>query len=144
MVCRVALVLAGAIACLAAMGSGGRAGPPDAAHGERIFQFCFSCHSVDPAEQANLQGPSLFHIVGRPAASIRGFDYSDAMKSRAAKGLVWDESTLDAYVADPESFVPGTRMSAPPIRDAQDRADLIAYLARSRPHQPWTRGRTLQ
>jgi cytochrome c len=44
---------------------------------------------------------------------------------------VWDETTLDAYVADPERIVPGTRMSAMPLRDAQDRADLIAYLART-------------
>ena len=57
-------------------------------------------------------------------------------ESHAAKGLVWDESTLDAYVADPESVVPGTRMSSPPIRDAQDRADLIAYLARSGRYRP--------
>ena len=107
------------------------AGPPDAAHGERVFQFCFACHSVDPAEQANLQGPSLYRIVGRPAASLSGYDYSEAMRGRAAKGLVWDEATLDAYIGDPENVVPGTKMSAPPMRDAQDRADLIAYLARS-------------
>jgi cytochrome c len=58
------------------------------------------------------------------------------MRGHAAKGLVWDEATLDAYIADPESIVPGTRMSAPPVRDAQDRADLIAYLARSGRYQP--------
>ena len=112
------------------------AAPPDAAHGERVFQFCFACHSVNPAETANLQGPSLYRVVGRPAASLAGFDYSDAMKGRAASGLVWDEATLDAYVADPESVVPGTRMSAPPVREAQDRADLIAYLSRSGGYQP--------
>src|SRR5205814_265763 len=102
----------------------------------RIFQFCFSCHSVDADEQTKLQGPSLYRIIGRPAASLAGFDYSDAMKSRGAKGLIWDAATLDAYIADPDGIVPGTRMSAPPVRDEKDRADLIAYLAQSGRYQP--------
>ena len=123
--------LALALWILVVFAHGAVADPGDAARGERVFQFCFSCHAVDPAEKATLQGPSLYRIIGRPAAAIAGFDYSDAMKERAAKGLVWDPATLDAYLADPESAVPGTRMSVPPLRDAQDRADLIAYLARS-------------
>ena len=106
------------------------AGGGDAARGERVFQRCYACHSVDPKEAANLQGPSLYRIIGRPAAAIAGFDYSDSMNKRAANGLVWDVATLDAYIADPDSIVPGTTMSIPPLREAQDRADLIAYLAR--------------
>jgi cytochrome c len=102
----------------------------DAARGERAFQRCFSCHSVDPNEAADLQGPTLYRVVGRPAAAIPGFDYSDAMKAKAAAGLVWDAETLDRYIADPEEVVPGTRMIVPPLREAQERADIIAYLAR--------------
>ena len=101
----------------------------DAGRGERAFQRCYSCHSVDPNEKAKLQGPGLCRIIGRPAAAISDFEYSDAMRAKAAAGLIWDATTLDRYVADPESFVPGTRMSAPPLRDDQERADLIAYLA---------------
>ena len=108
----------------------------DAAHGERVFQYCFACHSVDPNEKAQLQGPSLTHIIGRPAASLKGFDYSDAMKQRGAAGLVWTAATLDTYIADPQSVVPGTRMAAVPVRDAKDRADLIAYLAKSGAWRP--------
>lgn len=103
----------------------------DAARGERAFQRCYACHSVDPAERAKLQGPSLFAIIGRPAAAIADFDYSEALRQKGAAGLVWDAVTLDLYIADPESVVPGTRMSVPPLRDEQERADLIAYLARS-------------
>ena len=101
----------------------------DAGRGGRAFQRCYSCHSVDPNEKAKLQGPSLCRIMGRPAAAISDFEYSDAMRAKAAAGLIWDATTLDRYVADPENFVPGTRMSAPPLRDDQERADLIAYLA---------------
>ena len=103
----------------------------DAARGERVFQRCFACHSVDPNEQAKLQGPSLYRIMGRPAAAVPGFEYSDAMRRKGAAGLVWDRATLDRYIADPEGLVPGTAMSAPPPRDEQERADLLAYLGRS-------------
>jgi cytochrome c2 len=108
----------------------------DKARGERVFQRCFACHSVDPNEKAKLQGPSLYRIMGRPAAAIPGFEYSDAMRSKGAAGLVWDAATLDRYIADPEGVVPGTAMSAPPLRDEQERADLLAYLARSGSHWP--------
>ena len=108
----------------------------DATRGERIFQYCFSCHSVDPNEPTHLEGPSLYRILNRPAASLKGFNYSDAMNKRGAEGLIWDAATLNAYVADPQAIVPGTRMSAAPLRDDQARADLIAYLAQSGPYRP--------
>jgi cytochrome c len=121
-------MLAAALGCWleagAAWGTGG-----DAARGERVFQRCFSCHSVDPIETARLQGPSLFRIVGRRAASVAGFEYSDAMKAKGTAGLVWTPEALDRFVADPEDLVPGTPMVVlPPLRDAQERSDLIAYL----------------
>ena len=103
----------------------------DAARGERAFLRCYSCHSVDPNEASKLQGPSLYRIVGRRAASIAGFDYSEAMLEKAAAGLVWDSTSLERYIADPEAMVPGTRMSIPPLRDEQERADIVAYLARA-------------
>ena len=106
----------------------------DAARGERVFQRCYACHSVAPQEPAKLQGPSLYRIVGRPAATMAEFDYSEAMRGKAAAGLVWDAATLDRYIADPDAVVPGARMMlVPPLHDAQERADLIAYLARSGP-----------
>ena len=108
----------------------------DPGRGERAFQRCYSCHSVDPNETAKLQGPSLYRIMGRPAAAIPGFAYSDAMRARGAAGLVWDATTLEHYIADPESVVAGTSMSAPPLRDAHERADLIAYLALSGRYRP--------
>jgi cytochrome c len=108
----------------------------DSTRGERVFQRCFACHSVDPNERSMLQGPSLYRIMGRPAGAIPGFEYSDPMRRKGAAGLVWDAATLDRYIADPEGLVPGTAMSAPPLRDEQDRADLLAYLARSGSYSP--------
>ena len=116
-------------------GSASYAAEGDAARGERAFQRCYSCHSVDPNDTAKLQGPNLFQIIGRPAGAITGFEYSDAMRDKAASGLVWDAATLDRYIADPDAVVPGTLMSVPPVRDEQERADLIAYLASSGPYR---------
>ena len=106
----------------------GTATEGDARRGERVFQFCFSCHSVDPNEKAKLQGPNLAAVVGRRAAALPDFEYSDAMKAKAAEGLAWNRDMLDRYVREPEAIVPGGRMSFPGIKDATDRADLIAYL----------------
>jgi cytochrome c len=53
------------------------------------------------------------------------------MREKAAAALTWDAATLDRYIADPKAAVPGTRMSVPPLRDDQERADVIAYLVRS-------------
>ena len=57
--------------------------------------------------------------MGRRAAAVPGFAYSNAMMEKGATGLVWDAATLERYIADPESVVAGTSMSAPPLRDEQ-------------------------
>ena len=125
----VALLMIGGAAMIQL--SGGRAiESGDAARGQKAFQRCYACHSVEP-DEGHLQGPNLFRILGRPAAALPGFEYSEAMRRKAAEGLVWDRTTLDAYIADPEAVVPGTLMSIPPVRDPQERADLIAYLSLS-------------
>lgn len=99
----------------------------DPERGERAFQLCYACHSVQP-EERNLPGPNLNDVIGRGAAALEEFDYSDAMRAKAANGLVWTGQTLDRYLADPEAMIPGTAMAVNGIPDAQKRADVIAYL----------------
>ena len=96
----------------------------DAARGGDLFQQCSACHSSEPG--VNKLGPSLFGIVGRRAGTEPGFVYSDAM-SRLDR--VWTRQTLDVYLADPPGNVPGTKMVFAGLKDAAQRADLIAYLA---------------
>ncbi len=98
--------------------------------GERLFQQCYACHSVDPAERG-LPGPNLSGVVGRPAAGEPGFDYSAAMRSAAARGLRWSEAELDRFIADPEAAMPGTSMSYLGLRKAEERRALIDYLKRA-------------
>lgn len=97
---------------------------PTAAMGEQIFRRCAACHTID-AGGANGIGPNLHGIVGRPVASHPGFSYSGAMK---AKGGAWDETVLDAYLAEPMKNVPGTRMAFAGVIDGADRKALILYL----------------
>jgi cytochrome c2 len=125
-----AVALAAALAGVQCAGAA-HAAEADAVRGARVFQRCYSCHSVDPNETAQLQGPSLYGILGRRAAAVAGFEYSDAMKAKGAAGLVWTADTLDRFIADPDAFVPGTPMVVlPPLQDEQERADLLAYLVR--------------
>jgi cytochrome c len=100
----------------------------DPARGERVFQYCYSCHTVDPDEKATLQGPSLVGIVGRRIAAQAGFDYSPAMHAFAREHGAWSEDLLDRYVAAPEKAVPKTTMAFRGVEEADERADLIAYL----------------
>jgi cytochrome c len=88
-----------------------------------VFAPCAACHKVEKGK--NGLGPHLSRIVGRKRASVAGFTYSDAMK---AKGGVWSESELDAYLASPKTYIPGNRMSFPGYKDPIKRAAMIAYL----------------
>ena len=100
----------------------------DPASGVRVFQYCYSCHTVDPNEKATLQGPSLNAIVGKRIAAQTGFDYSPALRAFAERHDVWSEDLLDRYIANPENVIPKTRMNFGGLEDPQERADLIAFL----------------
>ena len=99
----------------------------DAAKGEAVFKRCRACHAIGPAAK-NKAGPALTGIVGRKAGTVPGFNYSDAMKQEAGKGLKWNEATLTAYLAGPKKMIPKTRMAFSGLKSEQDIADVIAYL----------------
>ena len=93
--------------------------------GQGIFKrYCSVCHSLEPGR--NKFGPSLSGVVGRKAASIEGFDYSDAFRKLS---VVWSADTLDVYLSGPQKFAPGTRMMFPGIANADDRRSVVEYLA---------------
>jgi cytochrome c len=96
----------------------------DAARGEKIYERCIACHSID----RDRTGPRHDGLLGRRVGSIAGFAYSPAMRKAGASGMVWDEATLEGFLESPTTFIPGTRMGYAGIKDAQERADLIAYL----------------
>jgi cytochrome c len=96
----------------------------DAVRGQRLFQNCIACHSLEPDK--NLTGPSLSGVIGRKAGTLQSFSrYSDPIK---LSGVVWDAKMLDSWLADPQHVIPGNQMTFPGIENPQQRADVIAFL----------------
>lgn len=113
----------------------------DAEAGERAFNQCKACHMVQTDEgemivRAGRTGPNLWGVVGRSAGAVEDYRYSSAMQDAGAAGLVWTEDEFTAYVQDPTGYLRGYlddsgargKMSYR-LRDAQDAADIWAWLA---------------
>jgi cytochrome c len=89
--------------------------------GKEVFtRRCSGCHAPD----LDKEGPRLRGIVGRKAAAVEGFGYSEALKKAAVS---WDETTLDKWLSDPDAMVPDTDMAFR-LADAAERKEVIAYL----------------
>ena len=94
----------------------------DVQRGAALYQArCTACHNVD----SNKIGPAHRGVMGRRVGSLPSYKYSDELgRSR----LIWTPQTLNVWLEDPEDLVPGQRMGFQ-VENAQERADLIAYLA---------------
>ena len=93
----------------------------DAARGKIVFERrCTGCHALDE----NHEGPQLRTVYGRKAGSVAGFKYSPGV---ARLGLIWNPETLDRWLTDPDTMLPGNDMSFATPK-AADRRDVIAYL----------------
>src|SRR5215813_9986871 len=113
-----------AIALLLLTGWRAMAESSNAARGERLYRACVACHSLEP--NRNMTGPSLAEIWNRKAGSLASFPrYSSALRS---SGIIWTDDTLDEWIKDPQHFIPGNTMTFPGMKDARQRADLLAFL----------------
>jgi cytochrome c len=98
--------------------------PGNAARGERMYRACVACHSLE--RNRHMTGPSLAELWNRRSGSLASFPrYSPALKSA---GIVWNDDTLDEWIKDPQHFISGNTMTFPGIKDARQRADLLAFL----------------
>ncbi len=111
--------------CMPPVAGASNIGDPE--KGEKLWSQCKGCHQIGP-EAKNRIGPQLNLIFGRKAASVHGFAYSKSMNRAGNDGLVWTLEMLDAYIHTPKALVSGTRMSFRGMKDAQQRADLLAFL----------------
>ncbi len=106
----------------------------DAEKGKADFAKCAICHQVGPGAKT-LVGPELNGIVGRKAASVADYTmYSAGMKKLGDSGWVWTEENIDKWIANPKAMIPDSTMALafPGVPDAQERADIIAYLKTNR------------
>jgi len=95
--------------------------PALAADGRQIFQFqCKGCHG----DASSPSAPTLKGVFGAKIAGRSDFSYSPAL---SAKGGVWDETNLDAFLTGPAGFAPGTRMPFA-LSKREDRAAVISFL----------------
>lgn len=104
-----------------------QAAPPDpalVAQGSEAFRRCSGCHSATP-DGGSRAGPNLYGLAGTVAGKKDGYFYSEAL---AASQIVWSTETLDAYLADPDGYIPGSEMRRGTVRDPQERAAIVAYL----------------
>lgn len=99
----------------------------DVEAGKRVFAKCQGCHQVGEEAKHRI-GPHLNGLFGRRAASHDDFRYSKSFRRAGTGGLEWHAETLDTFLENPRSIASGTRMSFRGLKDAGDRANLIAYL----------------
>ena len=99
--------------------------------GQRVFGACAACHSLQPDQ--SMTGPSLAGLWNRKAGSLASFSrYSPALKSA---NIVWNDKTLDDWITNPQHLVPGNEMTFDGIKDARQRADLLAFLKEATQHR---------
>jgi cytochrome c len=96
----------------------------DVSRGSDSAKKCATCHTFEKGGRA-LVGPPLWGIVGRPKASVAGFNYSPALKQAGGN---WTIADLFNFAANPKAMVPGTAMTFSGITRPAERADLMAYL----------------
>jgi cytochrome c len=99
----------------------------DADRGKEVFEAsgCPACHSVTKDDNSKV-GPNLVGVVGRKAGTVQSLlGPSENLKKY---GVTWSAATLNEFLVNPSAKVPGTAMAGI-LTDAQQRADVIAYLS---------------
>ena len=115
---------AGVLALIVRYSGPTTAADPILEHGRLVAETCTVCHAIGRNDPPRV-GPPLWGIVDAPKARTDGFGYSDAL---VRAGGTWDDASLNAFLRDPQGYLPGTDMVFAGIADERDRASLIAYL----------------
>lgn len=134
-----------AAATLAVLTGNQNASAQDAAAGEIVFKKCMTCHRIGEGAK-NAVGPEQNGLIGRQAGTVPGFAYSPLNKAAGEAGLIWNEDTIFAYLADPNGFLinflkekgkpelaKGSTKMAFKLPSEKERKDVIAYLKKFSP-----------
>lgn len=97
----------------------------DLKKGKSLFMQCMACHDLTPESKPGKMGPTLHGVIGRPAGSVPGFAYSDAV---AKSGKTWTVEEIDHWIEKPSQYLPGNKMTFMGLKNPQDRASVLAYI----------------
>lgn len=89
----------------------------------QAYSSCSGCHPL--RWQNHGIGPDLMGVVGARVARYDNYAYSEALSTAGGR---WTVSRLDAFLRDPQSVMPGTKMIVEGIPDAQRRTEIIQFL----------------
>ncbi len=92
--------------------------------GAKVYKKCRTCHTLNEGGRHKV-GPNLWNIYGMKAGQQDGFAYSKVMMN---SGIIWNDETMDGYLANPSKYMPGNRMSFIGLRKKEDRDNLQIYL----------------
>lgn len=92
--------------------------------GAKVYAKCRACHTLEEDGRHKV-GPNLWNVYGSKSASKEGFAYSKAMK---AADIIWDETTIDAYLKRPSEYMPGNKMTFIGLKKQEDRDAVQAYM----------------
>ena len=120
---RTVIVALAAFAASAAVAAAQELLPPNAGRGGELWAKCRACHTIDKGAR-HIVGPNLHGLFGRRAGALHDYRYSEALKN---SGIVWNDASLDRYLAATQDVVPGGKMYGG-LAIAQDRLDLITWL----------------
>ena len=89
----------------------------------QAIDTCRQCHSFVEGDDQN--APSLARVFGSNIGSSSFSGYSSALRNRGGR---WSREALQAFIADPQGFAPGTNMPNPEINDRQVREEVVSLL----------------
>ncbi len=96
--------------------------------GMKVAQRCIPCHDMTKERKITRTAPPLWGVFGQPAGSTRQFAYSPAYMKIADTGLIWNETTLNDYLKNPQAVIPGDTSTFTGIANHAERIALIDYL----------------
>jgi cytochrome c len=96
--------------------------------GAQVFRACVACHTLKPDDGIRA-GPTLAGLFGRRIATLKGYNFSPALKKL---DIVWTPETVSKlFELGPATFTPGTKMPQQTIGSTEDRAALVKFLEKA-------------
>ncbi len=93
--------------------------------GAPLFKKCARCHSLS-VNGKKRSGPHLSGLFGRPAGSVKDYNYSQAL---VGVKFQWNEKTLfQLFDKGPDKYLPGTKMPLQRVPNSEQLVQLVDYL----------------